>query len=353
MPNQTYKFQYSHNTNIRYLYYKIITMDIKKIIENAILESKKDDRCTRLAKQKYDVWPSAYASGAVVKCRKGKIWKKKKKLDETKKTDLSKENEEGLHGWFSRQGAKGKTKGWVDCNTCRTDKDGKKNCKPCGRSEGEDRKKYPACRPTPSACKTEGKGDKWGKKMKMESIDGLQVSEELQYHIDNNISLNENIFRPGSKKFFDLINEVRTLYNNDLISLNEDDTWIVESDLGRIVILENGEKVMLDLPYELKENINESEYKGKNVKLNTPMRGGAKKYYVYVKNPSTGNVKKISFGDKHGGLTAKVSNPEARKSFAARHNCKDKKDKTKAGYWACRLPRFSNLWGRVISNSYW
>jgi hypothetical protein len=75
------------------------------------------------------------------------------------KTDYSKEKEQGLHGWFARQGGSGKSKGWVDCNTCR---DGK--CKSCGRKEGETRSKYPACRPTPSACKSKGKGNSWGKK---------------------------------------------------------------------------------------------------------------------------------------------------------------------------------------------
>ena len=110
-------------------------------------KKKKDDRCTRIAKRKYDTWPSAYASGAVVKCRAGKIWKDLKEEDLKEKTDFSKEKSKGLHGWFERQGAPGKTSGWVDCNTC---KDGK--CKPCGRSKGEKRKK-PRCRPTPSACK--------------------------------------------------------------------------------------------------------------------------------------------------------------------------------------------------------
>ena len=146
-------------------------------------KKKKADRCTRIAKRKYDVWPSAYASGAVVKCRQGKIWKgvkediekivkeeidalKESNLEEKKKkTDYSKEKESGLHGWFSRAGGKGKSKGWVDCNTCRKDKKtGKKTCKSCGRKEGEKRSKYPACRPTPSDCGTGGKGKKWGKK---------------------------------------------------------------------------------------------------------------------------------------------------------------------------------------------
>ena len=85
----------------------------------------------------------------------------------------SKEKDKGLHGWFERQGGSGKASGWVDCNTCKKDpKTGRKKCKPCGREEGEKRAKYPACRPTPSACGTKGKGKKWGKKSKKnESID--------------------------------------------------------------------------------------------------------------------------------------------------------------------------------------
>lgn len=271
---------------------EILLLEVRK--KKRKKKKKVSDRCTRIAKRKYDVWPSAYASGAVVKCRQGKIWKnealdfndsllfendeyedldwvqdiisqpfnlKKKVLyfdngltyyqwkklknffkengvtyftgdpidiisnnvikskhiifnidinntvmwndvDATinqattgdfykilkdgksdlsfndvkekigylftefgvnflngynfinnqniweSKKDFSKEKEEGLHGWFARQGGKGKSKGWVDCNTCR---DGK--CKSCGRQEGEKRSKYPRCRPTPSQCK--------------------------------------------------------------------------------------------------------------------------------------------------------------------------------------------------------
>jgi len=179
-------------------------MDIKKIVLDVLSESKKkkkkDDRCVRLAKQKYDTWPSAYASGAVVKCRQGKIWKEEvESLDEATKTDYSKEKKSGLHGWFSRQGGKGKSQGWVDCNTCRTDSNGKKTCKSCGRSEGEDRSKYPACRPTPSACGTKGKGKKWGKKTKMSVKENVKVSKDLQYHLENEITLSENV--GGPKKF--------------------------------------------------------------------------------------------------------------------------------------------------------
>jgi len=144
------------------------------------IEEQKDDRCTRIAKRKYDVWPSAYASGAVVKCRQGKIWKDLKEeeiiemieeelesvLDEKKKkagTESSKES--SLRDWFGRKGAPGKSGGWVDCNTCRKDKKtGRKKCKPCGRQPGEKRAKYPSCRPTPGACGESGRGKSWGKK---------------------------------------------------------------------------------------------------------------------------------------------------------------------------------------------
>jgi len=82
----------------------------------------------------------------------------------------------------------------------------------------------------------------------------------------------------------------------------------------------------------------------KHVELNKPHRGGSKKFYVFVRNPKTGKIKKVSFGDTTG-LKAKINNPAARKSFAARHKCAQKKDKTQAGWWACRLPRFAKLLG--------
>ena len=118
-----------------------------------VLSEEKADRCLRIARQKYDK-PSAYRSGAIVRCRKGDIWKNLKEAVQ----ELLQEDET-LHKWFSRKGAKGKSKGWVDCNA----PDGKGGYKSCGREEGEKRSKYPACRPTPSQCRTKGKGKTWGK----------------------------------------------------------------------------------------------------------------------------------------------------------------------------------------------
>ena len=168
----------------------------------------KRDACYHKVKARYDVWPSAYASGALVKCRKvgAANWgnSKKEQLQATVEDELTKvllerqaepvnsiedlvyytlfevleekkrkkkrkltakpSSETSLRDWFGRKGAKGKKGGWVDCNTCRKDKKtGRKKCSACGRSGGEKRSKYPSCRPTPGAC---GKRGKWGKKSK-------------------------------------------------------------------------------------------------------------------------------------------------------------------------------------------
>ena len=121
-------------------------------------EKKKRDRCLKIADRKFDK-PSAYKSGAVVRCRKGDIWKGIKEAYNA----LNEKEKESLHKWFSRKGAPGKTGGWVDCNSP-IRKDGKiTGYKPCGRKEGEKRSKYPSCRPTPSKCKDPGKGKSWGK----------------------------------------------------------------------------------------------------------------------------------------------------------------------------------------------
>ena len=128
-------------------------------LKELLLEKKKKrDRCLRIADRKFKK-PSAYKSGAVVRCSKGNIWKDLKEV--IQETILE---DESLRKWFSRQGAAGKEGGWVDCNTCRKDKKtGRLKCKPCGRKKGEKRAKYPSCRPTPSKCKDKGKGKSWGK----------------------------------------------------------------------------------------------------------------------------------------------------------------------------------------------
>jgi hypothetical protein len=101
-------------------------------------------------------------------------------------------------------------------------------------------------------------------------------------------------------------------------------------------------KAINDEPEKL--DMDEAEYQGRKVPLGKPMRGDVKKFKVYVKDPATGNVKKVNFG--HGGTSAKrlgqktmkikKSNPARRKSFRARHNCANPGPRTKARYWSCR-----------------
>ena len=149
---------------------EIDELDEKKKRKKKKKKSGKKDACYHKVKSRYKVWPSAYASGALVKCRKvgAKNWGNSKKEnlrimveDELTQVLEEKKNlDEDLRKWFGRKGAPGKKKGWVDCNA----PDGKGGYKSCGRSSGEGRKKYPACRPTPGACKERGKGKSWGKK---------------------------------------------------------------------------------------------------------------------------------------------------------------------------------------------
>jgi len=113
----------------------------------------------------------------------GPLDEKKKKR---KKAGSESSKESSLRDWFGRKGAKGKKKGWVDCNS----PDGKGGYKSCGRGSGEKRKKYPACRPTPGACKERGKGKSWGKKAKKKKNEELHmdleqiVFEELESVLD-------------------------------------------------------------------------------------------------------------------------------------------------------------------------
>ena len=179
----------------------------------------------------------------------------------------------------------------------------------------------------------------------------FSISDDLRYHIENNISLSENVFRIYSESYFRLINEVRELYDRNLIKLNEDDKWIIESDLGKSIILEDGRKIWLDAPIEVSENLMEAKHRGKNVKLGSPFRtpGGPKKFAVYVKTPG-GNIKKVTFGDPN--LRIKNASKSRAKSFRARHKCDQKKDRTTAGYWSCNVSRYRKKLGLKSSCSW-
>ena len=176
------------------------------------------------------------------------------------------------------------------------------------------------------------------------------LSEGLKYHLDNARPLTEHVYRAGSNNYFNLWAEARALYSRNIIEVQGDDLEILtETDLGHFGLNEN-QKVPLDFIFEEVEEIDEADKKKKNPPLGKPKRGGSKKFYVYVRNPKTKKIKKVSFGDT-SGLSAKINNPEARRAFAKRHDCANKKDKTKASYWSCRLPRYAKLLGLKSSFS--
>jgi hypothetical protein len=174
--------------------------------------------------------------------------------------------------------------------------------------------------------------------------ENIEVSDALKYHIDNGVSLTNNVFRVYSESYFDLVNEVRELYNEGKIELNEEDRLMVESDLGRKVKV-GKEYIYLDAPYiyetETEENIL-SETKIHRTSV------GPKKFAVYVKS-KTGGIKKITFGDSN--LKDINENKKDTKSFRVLHKCSQKKDRTTAGYWSCNVGRYAKQLGLSSSNS--
>ena len=184
--------------------------------------------------------------------------------------------------------------------------------------------------------------------IKPQEVVGLPT---LQYHLDNDLTLSECIYRYSSESFIQLFAEARQALRDGNIYVSIEDMILLEqTEIGEYGEYE-GEKVPLDLPM-VEEDLEEGEYKGKNVPLNKPKRGGSKKFYVYTKNKK-GNVVKVSFGGTTG-LNVKIDEPGARSSFAARHQCATKKDKTKPGYWACNIGRYwKSLGGSRNFSGYW
>jgi hypothetical protein len=156
----------------------------------------------------------------------------------------------------------------------------------------------------------------------------VKISNALQYHIDNGMTLTENAFMFYSEGYFNLINEVRDLWNKGKIDLNNEDILMIESDLGKKVKI-GKEYVYLDAPY-----IYETE---EGVLTESKIPKGPKKFAVYTKD-KTGGVKKVTFGNSN--LILK----ESRK-------CSQKTDRTTAGYWSCNVGRYTKQLGLSSSNS--
>jgi len=167
----------------------------------------------------------------------------------------------------------------------------------------------------------------------------LTLEEAVQYHLENKISFTENVFRPGSEMFFEMISEAKRLYTEG--KYQPKDEWekeMLESNIGEKVVFE-GQEVILDYPFE--EELNEED-KTNGKGIGKPWQeGGGGAVYVRVGD----GVRKISFSKS--GMKKKYMDPAATRSFVARHRCLTNKDKTSASYWACRWPRFFSNSGKT------
>jgi hypothetical protein len=187
----------------------------------------------------------------------------------------------------------------------------------------------------------------------------LPLIEGIQYHIKHNVPLHESVYRMGSDAYFDMFKKARQLYQEGKLTDLDwfDEEILRDTQLGEWEHVEGIGVVPLDMIIDEHNHRTflEAEYRGRDVELNKPKRGGSKKFYVYTKNPKTGNVVKVEFGAEGGGgnLAVKLKDPEAKASFAARHDCENKTDKTKAGYWSCRLPRYAKSLGLSGGGRWW
>tara|TARA_A100001011_G_scaffold144936_1_gene153058 strand:- start:109 stop:720 length:612 start_codon:yes stop_codon:yes gene_type:complete len=184
-------------------------------------------------------------------------------------------------------------------------------------------------------------------------IKRCSLSENMKYHVDNNIDISQNIFRLESEAFYDIFREARNLWKAGSLAVSKEDEFYLETDIGSFAEY-NGSQVPLDMPFSYDDIIKESakkkkKKKKKNPPLGKPKRGGSKKFYVYVR--CNGKIKKISFGSPN--MPLRVSEPDRRRSFVARHKCKQKKDRCTAGYWSCRIGRYPHLTGAKKKYTWW
>lgn len=161
-------------------------------------------------------------------------------------------------------------------------------------------------------------------------MENTNVSSELTYHLENNLSLANTVFRYGSESYYKLVNEVRELHNQGVLQLNLHDRFFVGTELGCEAV-HNGKKVILDSPQR---------------------SSGPKKYHVYVnsgRKNKDGEIvaKKVSFGDR--SLSVKNYSDTRRKSFLARHKCSQKTDRTTPGWWSCNVGRYAKKLGLTSS----
>ena len=342
----------------------------KKLTEEQFDEAAgKKDACYHKVKARYDVWPSAYASGALVKCRKvgAKNWGNKSKKESVNILGVKKINEGKFRVHFDlnpdaspaeRLGLMSvevKAKNKKEAEKMVADKfvGGMKLIKksmtkklkeglneanythnyPSITAMAKDYKRiFPSTGPAGgvkiiSGSKREATGKRSqpafirieGDKKLIDAYKKIAFSGKGNYS-DVVKSLKEANIKLSKKEMGKLHKDGKVKKGEHEIEFNESyDVWNDETKVGYTM--------------EFRHDVSEAEYQGRKVKLGKPMQGDSKKFKVYVKNPK-GNVVKVNFGQK--GMNIKKSNPDRRKSFRARHNCDNPGPRHKARYWSCR-----------------
>ena len=324
----------------------------KKLTEEQFDEAAgKKDACYHKVKARYDVWPSAYASGALVKCRKvgAKNWgnkSKKEGIEEKMRPAIKKALAQKGYGPIF--------------NAIETSKQQLKQLR-YSRGEIQD-----------TLIDMFGDEDpKILQKIKEGVNEGPTETRELKMFIDNDSQLYNQRYMPiiknlskkmkkgkfdkklAIKGFMYLVNDGAKKYIRDYGGSGV----FTKRDKLRVAaeFADEFEEIYKNKEYDFMEaydiwaedgsfgytmtGIVEAEYGGRKVKLGKPMQGDVKKFKVYVKNPK-GNVVKVNFGHKGKGgektMKIRKSNPQARKNFRARHNCDNPGPRHKARYWSCR-----------------
>jgi len=272
----------------------------------------KKDACYTKVKSRYDVWPSAYASGALVKCRKvgAKNWgnSKKESVDESKTSDMMKAVRKG-----------GTTGPWdiiISKNNKIVKRVSVKNLKEIPAEMNDVKKAFPNHK-----IGIESKG---GKIVYRESIDEGLLKEDIEdlKKIVKELEGASKMHAGQAKRIKAHLDDMNVGESVEEPVEEAYDIWTEDGSFGGTFT-----------------GLIEAEYQGRKVKLGKPMQGDAKKFKVYVKNPK-GNTVKVNFGQggdaKGGTMRIRKSNPNARKNFRARHNCDSPGPRHKARYWSCR-----------------
>ena len=276
----------------------------KKLTEAQFDEAAgKKDACYHKVKARYDVWPSAYASGALVKCRKA-----------------------GAANW----GNKSKKEGLADKFKKNIDKYNKK-----AKKSKDYLKKLK---------KKEGVNEGSQKDRNELALHMIELNKMLA-----NAKVLQKRKDPKAKIYIKMIQQDLKDAEKKMAKLKKVKPIKLKSKSGMGKISHFGMESVEEsydiwnedgsFGYTMTGLLPEAEYQGRKVKLGKPMQGDAKKFKVYVKNDK-GNVVKVNFGQggkaKGGTMKIRKSNPKARKSFRARHNCDNPGPRHKARYWSCR-----------------